>query len=214
MASGCDYLIRAIIFDIGGVLVISGNGHNYESTIRRLVPRVARKLGISPKSFSEAKSAHRDQAARGLITKRQYLAGLSAATGASSAEIDRVYSLLFSSSSHVNEGMMALATRLKEGGYRLAAISNVTKLSLDASVFESRGLFDPLLQSCEVGMKKPEAGIFRLALRKLHLPAKQCVFIDDVEENVRAARKLGMHAVLHVSLPATMLRLRKLGVRV
>src|SRR5690606_24185218 len=58
-------------------------------------------------------------------------------------------------------------------------------------------VFDALVISGEVGMRKPEPGIFRHALEVTGLPPEQCVFIDDLEHNVRAAAELGMTGILH-----------------
>lgn len=57
--------------------------------------------------------------------------------------------------------------------------------------------FDTLVISGEVGLRKPDPAIFRLAMDRLGLPAGQCAFVDDLEHNVRAAAELGMHAVHH-----------------
>ena len=58
-------------------------------------------------------------------------------------------------------------------------------------------LFDDIVVSAEVGMAKPAARIFQLAARRLGLPPEACVFVDDWDQNVEAAREVGMQAVLH-----------------
>jgi len=57
-------------------------------------------------------------------------------------------------------------------------------------------LFDDIVCSAEVGMAKPEAGIYTLAAERLGLPPGECVFVDDLDANVEAAREVGMQAVL------------------
>jgi putative hydrolase of the HAD superfamily len=59
------------------------------------------------------------------------------------------------------------------------------------------GLFDAVVISAEVGMRKPEERIFLHAAGLLGLSPADCVFIDDVEANVAAAEAVGMTAVLH-----------------
>ena len=56
-------------------------------------------------------------------------------------------------------------------------------------------LFDDIICSADVGMAKPEPEIYALAARRLGLPPEACVFIDDLETNVQAAREAGMHGV-------------------
>jgi putative hydrolase of the HAD superfamily len=57
-------------------------------------------------------------------------------------------------------------------------------------------LFDDIVCSAEVGMAKPERAIYTLAAARLGLSPGQCVFVDDLDANVEAAREVGMQAVL------------------
>lgn len=58
-------------------------------------------------------------------------------------------------------------------------------------------LFDDVVDSCEVGMRKPEAGIYRLAAARAGVGVGECFFLDDHLGNVEGARAVGMPA-LHV----------------
>jgi putative hydrolase of the HAD superfamily len=58
-------------------------------------------------------------------------------------------------------------------------------------------LFDDIVVSAEVGMAKPASAIFQLAADRLGLPPAACVFVDDWDQNIEAARGLGMTGVLH-----------------
>jgi putative hydrolase of the HAD superfamily len=64
-------------------------------------------------------------------------------------------------------------------------------------------LFDAVVISCEVGMRKPEAAIFLLAADALGLDPRECAFVDDVAANVAAAAACGMTGVLHTDPAAT-----------
>ncbi len=57
--------------------------------------------------------------------------------------------------------------------------------------------FDDVVISAEVGLRKPDPAIFRLAAERLAVPASGCVFVDDLDLNVAAARELGMTAIHH-----------------
>jgi HAD superfamily hydrolase (TIGR01509 family) len=83
--------------------------------------------------------------------------------------------------------------------YRCSVLSNAD-LSLRARLKNELGLdsyFDDIVVSAEVGMAKPRPEIFRLAADRLGLPPEACVFVDDWDKNVDAARGVGMQAVLH-----------------
>lgn len=58
-------------------------------------------------------------------------------------------------------------------------------------------LFDAVVISGEVGMRKPEERIFRHALDLVGLTGADCVFIDDIEANITAARALGINGIHH-----------------
>jgi epoxide hydrolase-like predicted phosphatase len=83
--------------------------------------------------------------------------------------------------------------------YRCSILSNADR-SLRARLegeLALHALFDDIVVSAEVGMAKPAPEIFHLAAGRLGLPPQACVFVDDWDQNVDAARGLGMAAVLH-----------------
>jgi epoxide hydrolase-like predicted phosphatase len=88
--------------------------------------------------------------------------------------------------------------RMLRVDYRLSVLSNadgalrgrLTAEGLDA-------LFDDIVVSAEVGLAKPEPAVFRLAVERLGLAPGECVFVDDWDQNVEAARDVGLQAVLH-----------------
>jgi putative hydrolase of the HAD superfamily len=57
-------------------------------------------------------------------------------------------------------------------------------------------LFDVVVDSSEVGMRKPDPGIYLLTCRKLGVGPEECIFVDDLECNVVAAAALGMETIL------------------
>jgi putative hydrolase of the HAD superfamily len=72
------------------------------------------------------------------------------------------------------------------------------------------GLFDTVVISGEVGMRKPEERIFLHAAQMLGLAPQECVFIDDIEVNVAAAVACGMTGVHHTGAAATAAELQAL----
>jgi putative hydrolase of the HAD superfamily len=80
--------------------------------------------------------------------------------------------------------------------YRIAILSNAD-LTLEERMRRTKLdlLFDDIVCSAVVGMAKPDARIYALAARRLALPTQDCLFIDDSERNVVAAREAGMAAV-------------------
>jgi len=89
-----------------------------------------------------------------------------------------------------------LIERLR-GRYRMGVLSNADNTLLHRLREQHRiyDLFDDIICSADVGMAKPEPAIYALAAKRLGLPAAECVFIDDLEANVQAARDAGMRGV-------------------
>ena len=71
--------------------------------------------------------------------------------------------------------------------------------------------FDAFISSCEVGMRKPDPGIFRLAMGVAQARPEECVYFDDRLMLVEAARRLGIQAMHHQTFEATKAILEKLN---
>ncbi|GAA0948679.1 HAD family phosphatase [Nonomuraea longicatena] len=71
-------------------------------------------------------------------------------------------------------------------------------------------VFDAVVISGEVGMRKPEPRIFQHALDLVGLPGERCVFVDDIEANIVAARDLGIAGIHHLDADSTIARLESM----
>ena len=102
--------------------------------------------------------------------------------------------------------MQAAVQVIRTAGLRTALLSNSWGMAdYPRDLFP--GMFDVVVISGEVGMRKPEERIFRHAAGLLGLESAECVFIDDIEVNVAAAESIGMTAILHHDPAATLARL-------
>lgn len=71
-------------------------------------------------------------------------------------------------------------------------------------------LFDPIIYSHEVGLAKPDPRIYDLTTQRLGTAPDKVAYLDDVPENVDAARAGGWHAVLHEDTPTSIAALEAL----
>jgi putative hydrolase of the HAD superfamily len=78
--------------------------------------------------------------------------------------------------------------------------------------FSLRKIFRLFISSCFVGLRKPESGIYRLALDVTQVSPEECCFIDDRALNLECAAKLGMHTIEMRSLDQLKGDLQRLGV--
>jgi epoxide hydrolase-like predicted phosphatase len=97
--------------------------------------------------------------------------------------------------------MSALIRRARTHGIKTALLSNSWGNTYPRETWD--GMFDDIVISGEVGLRKPEPEIFLLAAERIGLTAVECVFVDDLELNVIGARALGMTAVHHTSYEQT-----------
>jgi putative hydrolase of the HAD superfamily len=105
--------------------------------------------------------------------------------------------------------MYAVVYALRKAGLRTGLLSNSWGIG-DYPRHLFPGLFDAVVISGEVGMRKPEPRIFRHVASLLGLDPAECVFIDDIEANVVAAGAVGMTGVLHSDPAVTVARLNEL----
>lgn len=91
--------------------------------------------------------------------------------------------------------MHELVRRARRAGVRTALLSNSWGNTYDRRGWDD--MFDAVVISGEVGMRKPERRMFTHVARLLDLPTSACVLVDDLPWNVDGARAAGMAAVLH-----------------
>jgi len=196
--------MKAVIFDYGGVLT---------TPIGDSIRAWLEADGIKPESFTKVLKEwlgryadagtpiHRLEL--GELSVKEFdrlLAARLETYDGSPVHPEGVLSRLFAGM-RPNPEMFALAEELRDAGIRLALLSNswgnfYPRKQVDA-------LFEVVVISEEVAMRKPEAPIFDRTLSKLGLPAEECVFIDDAEPNVLGARAVGLDALLHTDPAST-----------
>jgi glucose-1-phosphatase len=95
---------------------------------------------------------------------------------------------------------------------RLVLLSNTDPIHVGCmeSKFPFIRYFPERIYSCDVGASKPGLKIFRAAIRAAGVPANQILFIDDIRENVLAARRIGLNALQFRSRPQLEAALRRL----
>jgi epoxide hydrolase-like predicted phosphatase len=108
-----------------------------------------------------------------------------------------------------SEPMVDAVRSARASGVRTGLVSN----SWSTSHYDRDSLaelFDAIVISGEVGLHKPQPEIYLLAARQLELDPSRCVFVDDLRENCDGAEAVGMTAVLHREVDATVDRLQEL----
>jgi putative hydrolase of the HAD superfamily len=93
----------------------------------------------------------------------------------------------------------------KNHGIKIISINNEAKELNEYRIktYNLHNFFDAFVSSCEVGMRKPDPGIFRLALGIAQAAPHECLYFDDRPMLVKAARKEGIHAYHHEGFEST-----------
>jgi len=200
--------IRAVVFDLGGVLeriddfdaVVTAAWHG--------------RLGMSREEFRAALDAVDPfkLSETGQMSEAEW-----AARCGSYLRLSPVQQREFAADvwdwycGELDDELMAFAASLKSRA-RTAIISN----SVDGARREELAryaldeIFDPIIYSHEVGLAKPDPAIFRLACSLMDVPPTQMIFVDDVPGHVAAARGLGIHAIAHRRTPETIAEVNSL----
>jgi len=119
----------------------------------------------------------------------------------SAVEAQGLVHTMFADLAIYEDSMTSLVTRAHAAGVHTALLSNSWGLDYDRS--DWLDMFDVVVISGEVGMRKPEHRIFELTLGRLGLPAAECVFIDDMAHNVVAAGQAGLTGIVHRTFEET-----------
>ena len=188
--------IRAVIFDYGCVICRPPSPDEWA--------QFAAAAGVTIDEFVRAYPRSRERYDRGLVRAPQFWHDFGRQCGSAYddeavqclAEIDiRVWT-------HIDDDLVSLARQLQRSGVVTGILSNMQPDLLE--VFR-RGTdwldaFDVQVFSCEVGFVKPEPQIYRQLLGQLRAPASIVLFVDDVADNVEAARAAGLQAEIFTSV--------------
>lgn len=186
--------IAATFWDCGGVLLTNGWDHH----ARRYV---AEHFGLSFEEFEQRHERPNDLWERGKIGLNQYLQQTVFYAPRAFSEEDFIAQMRAVSNVLYPE-MIAFVRRLRAqrtvtADTGIYLLSNESRELMDYRIPQLGlcGLFDAYLVSAYIGLRKPEVEFFRCALEISQRSPHECVFIDDREENVAAARELGIVGV-------------------
>jgi len=189
--------VKFLFFDIGGILLTNGWGHESRE-------EAAREFGLD---YAEVKELH------------TFIFNVYEAHGVDLDEyLDTVVfnhprdftredfkNFMFEQSKELPDMLAWLKEWRKDCGFRIIAINNEGKELNDYRVkkFKLHDVFDAFVSSCEVGIRKPDPAIFKLAMGIAMAQPQECVYFDDRKMFALAAGKLGMRAYQHTSFETT-----------
>jgi putative hydrolase of the HAD superfamily len=108
-----------------------------------------------------------------------------------------------------NEPMIAAVLRIAKH-YKTALLTNNVKEWADWRQYYPMDVFDTVVDSYEVGVRKPDPAIFHLTCERLGVDPSKASFVDDIPANVDGARNVGLNAILFTTTGEVLARLRPL----
>jgi len=209
--------IKAVIFDVGGVLALSKNpiviGKRSNMHDLGVHEYISRKLRISIDQWFDAIDSIYADAFVGQLSERTTILTISRKLGVSPFKVFSLFLKAYKRNFKQNKKLYKLAFKLKKQGHKIAILSDQWWLSKEAVIKEKyMKKFNVVVISCDVGLRKPNPEIYKLTLKKLKLPAKNCLFIDNQTWNLTPAKKLGMKTILFKTDEQLFKQLFKMGV--
>lgn len=196
--------IRAVVFDIGGILEIAV-GREPTARFPQMIAAWETRLDLGPGALRAQIRALNERFARlgkdgvlGTYTEEEWWEELRLVTGMDRTQIDAFGKDFWDVYLGELNGELAKFFNGLRPRYRTALLSNsfVGARRREQERYHFDEMADLIIYSHEEGIAKPDPRIFELTCTRLDVRPEEMVFLDDAEPNVAAACKLGIHAIL------------------
>jgi epoxide hydrolase-like predicted phosphatase len=197
-------MIKAIIFDIGGVITFTD--------FQTLYTNFANRVGISADFVSQYHKDNWTENLLGNITLEQFFQIMKDAGAKEGLDLKAIWLEEALKIRRVNNELLDIIAKLRKN-YIVGVLSNLTpsRLMMDEHM-SLYNHFEFVVLSCKEHLKKPDPKFYELALHKAKVRAEEAVFVDDKESNVIAAREMGFKDILYTDNHKFVDDIKKLGV--
>ncbi|WP_222539259.1 HAD family hydrolase [Pedobacter polysacchareus] len=192
-----DSRIKVLFFDVGGVLLNNGWGHQSRQEAAKLFDLNYEEMDVLHDFIFNVYEI-------GKITLDDYLDVVVFNHPRSFSKQD-FKDFMFAQSVELPGLLSWLKEWKKTCGHRLISINNEGR-ELNNYRIQKFGLhdcFDAFISSCEVGMRKPDPGIFNLAMGIAQVSPEECIYFDDRLMLIKTAQKLGIRSFHHQDFATT-----------
>ncbi len=195
--------IRAIFFDFGGVIMRT----EYQSPRQKLAERFNMDYDEIDKAVFGSDSARR--ASLGEITEEKHWAEIAKRFKQPASEMQAFRDMFFGGD--VIDRSLVETISSWRGKFQSGLISNAWSGLREFITKENViDVFETVVISAEVGVVKPSAGIYELALKQANVKADEAVFVDDMPVNIEACEKVGMKGIMFNDPQESLKRLNQL----
>ncbi|MGD0749975.1 MAG: HAD family phosphatase [Anaerolineales bacterium] len=195
--------IRAVYFDLGGVIVRT----EFQAPRQHLAERFGVEYDVLVKQVFDSETA--DQASLGLISEQKHWAAVARRLHMPESEIQAVREEFFAGD--VTDLYLLDFMRGLRKQYKVGLISNAWSGLRPWIISKKFGdVFDAMTISAETGVMKPDARIYRIALETLGVAPAESVFLDDFPDNVAGARAVGIQAIHFLRVEQALAELKQI----
>ena len=198
--------VDAVIFDLGGVIMRNGGPSDFTRRYPDHDPAIVAEIVMGPHHLDTDHQWHRVE--RGEITLAECRAitkqKLDEAGIVATVPPDPPTSGGASFQFELNNDIVALIHDLKSAGFPVGILTNNVREFREWwwPLMDFASVFDTIVDSHEVGIRKPNPAIYHLTMERLNASPQRTAFLDDLRANVDAATSLGMHGI-HVEPDTT-----------
>lgn len=186
--------IKAIIFDVCGVLNIGTNKKRREDGIHETV---AKKMKITLDQYFDTIDTIYVKSIEGSLSEKIVSKTLALKFNISKKKLNKIYNNAYKNHFKLNKELLKIAKDLKSQGYKIAILSDQWHLSKNTLMPKDKfNIFKNQIVSCDVGMRKPDEKIYKMALEKINVKPHEAIFIDDQVWNIIPANKMGIKTIL------------------
>lgn len=200
--------ISTLFFDIGGVILTNG----WDSVARRAA---INKFQLDFQEFEARHLVANPAFERGQMTLDEYLEQ-TIFYSKRTFSLQEFRDFMYSQSQAMPESLEFVRRMARSRGYLIVTINNegaeINAYRIEQ--FSLRDIFAAFFSSCYVGMRKPDTGIYELALKVLQRGADESIFVDDRAENIEGARKVGLNTIQFKDVPQLEGDLNNFGVQI
>lgn len=198
-----------LLVDIGDVLLLKNKEVSFSTLL-------ANELEVDEGLAQEINRLHFTTMETSFVPEKQFIINLEKNLGYKApSNIYARFARAYEKQIRPNVEFLQFLDSVREQGVKTAILSNTiaiySRVQEQAGVNERAGFY-PIIYSWEVGMAKPNEGIFRLALERLAAKPNEIIFIDDKQKHLDGAALVGMRTLLFNNTNGVISALRKAGI--
>src|SRR4030042_59145 len=198
--------ITSVIFDWGGGLI--------EDPAPCLMQYCAKALQVNTEDYIKAHSKFGADFQKGLIGEDAFWEKICGELNVPIPKNPSLWAEAFEAAYVPRNDMFAMAASLQKNGYKTAILSNTEVPAVQLFFLQRYEMFDAAVFSCLEGLEKPDKEIYEITLKKLGCQPEQAILIDDKQQYINGAKKVGLKTLLFQNIRQVKEELARLGVKI